>query len=220
MQQRDFDRFGAALTALAELYGKSLSQGAIALWWQALERFDFEQVSKAIRAHTENAENGQFMPKPADLIRVLDGTVTDRAGLAWGKAFEAITAVGAYTDVVFDDPAIHAVIEDLGGWPKFCRGEIKDLGYLQHRFCESYRAYAGRGDFEYPRRLSGDRSPDDVFAKRNLPPPRAALVGDPVKAKQVYTLGESAGRVQISRTSVGSLASHALSQIADARRAA
>lgn len=205
MQQRDFDRFGAALTALAELYGKSLSQGAIALWWQALERFDFEQVSKAIRAHTENAESGQFMPKPADLIRGLDGTVTDRAGLAWGKAFEAITSVGAYTDVVFDDPAIHAVIEDLGGWPKFCRGEMKDLGYLQHRFCESYRAYAGRGDFAYQRRLSGDRAPDDVFAKRGLAPPRAALVGVAEKARQVYEGGQIGGKVAVTFTPIDAL---------------
>ena len=160
------------------------------------------------------------MPKPADLIRQLEGTVTDRASMAWGKAFEAITTVGAYTDVVFDDSAIHAVIEDLGGCPKFCRSETKDLGYLQHRFCEAYRAYAGRGNFVYQRRLSGDRSPDDVFAKRGLPPPRAALVGDPAKATQVYALGETAGKVQISMASVNSLASHALNQISDARVAA
>ena len=68
------------------------------------------------------------------LVRQLAGTATDRAMLAWGKAIDAASRVGAYTDVVFDDPAIHAAIEDMGGWPKFCRGDVKDLSYLQHRF--------------------------------------------------------------------------------------
>ena len=140
MKSEDFESFGQAIMALTELYGKSLSQGAIALWWKALERFDFEQVSYAMQAHTQNAEAGQFMPKPADLIRALEGTATDRAAVAWGKTLDAAQRVGAYSDVAFDDPAIHAAISDLGGWSKFCRTETKDLGFMQHRFCEIHLA--------------------------------------------------------------------------------
>jgi hypothetical protein len=35
--------------------------------------------------------------------------------------------VGAYQSVVFDDPLIHLVLEDLGGWIKICSTLIKDL---------------------------------------------------------------------------------------------
>src|SRR5690606_19849074 len=101
------------------------------------------------------------------------------------------------TDVVFDDPAIHAAIEDLGGWPKFCRGEVKELSYLQHRFCQSYQAYAGRGKFDYPRRLSGDRSPDDLYLKRGLPPPRPAVIGDIERARLVAVGGRATGKTPI-----------------------
>lgn len=194
MQKDDFERFGTVLTALSELYSKSLSQGAITLWWQALERFDFEQVSRAIRAHTEDAQSGQFMPKPADLIRVLEGTATQRAALAWGAVFDAMQRVGAYQDVVFDDPVIHAVVEDLGGWPKLCRGSASELSYLQHRFAESYRAYRGRQSFEYPRRLVGDRSSDEMYLRRGLPPPKPVVLGNVEQARLVYQGGVSGAK--------------------------
>lgn len=194
MQQCDFDRFSTVLTALAELYGKPLSQGAIVLWWQALERFDFEQVSRAIRTHTEDAQSGQFMPKPADLIRHLEGTATDAAQLAWGKAFDAMQRVGAYQDVVFDDAVIHATIEDLGGWPKLCRSSTAELSYLQHRFTESYRAHRGRPGFEYPRRLAGDRCGDEMYMRRGLPPPKPVVLGNVVQARLVYQGGASGAR--------------------------
>lgn len=194
MQQGDFERFGTVLTALSELYGKPLSQGAIALWWQALERFDFEQVSRAIRAHTEDAQSGQFMPKPADLIRVLEGTATQRASLAWGAVFDAMQRVGAYQDVVFDDATIHAVVDDLGGWPKLCRSSSSELSYLQHRFTESYRAYRGRQSFEYPRRLVGDRSSDEMYLRRGLPPPKPVVLGNVEQARLVYQGGVSGAK--------------------------
>jgi hypothetical protein len=207
MRREDYDRFAMVLTATAELYGKTLSAGAITLWWQALERFSLEQVGKALRQHTEDAERGQFMPKPADLIRALEGTATDKAALAWGKVLDATSRVGAYTDVVFDDPAIHAVVADMGGWPKVCRTETSELGYLQHRFCEAYRAYAGRPTFDYPRLLGGDRSPDEMYMRRGLPAPKPAVVGDVVTARIVYQRGTKG---QISITDVADLAVQAI----------
>ena len=149
-------------------------------------------------------ERGQYAPKVADIVRILSGTATDRAVLAWGKCLEAMSSVGAYTDVVFDDPAIHAVVEDLGGWPKLCRTEMKELGYVQHRFCESHRAYTGRGQFDYPRRLGGDRSPDSEYEKVGLKLPRPALIGNPDRAKLVYQNG-GAGKTSISFVPMQSL---------------
>ena len=104
--------------------------------------------------------------------------------------------------MVFDDAAIHAAIEDMGGWPKFCRSETKDLSYLQHRFAQSYGAYANRGEFDYPHRLMGDRSPDDVYAKRGLPPPKPAVIGDVEKARAVARIGRRGGKTPIAFTRV------------------
>lgn len=194
----DMIKFKDLLTDVMAFYRQDLSNFALSVWWQACERFDFQQVSRALAAHTMDPERGQFAPKPADLVRVLAGTVTDRAAIAWGKTFEAMSSVGAYQDVVFDDPAIHAVIEDLGGWPKVCRSDLKELGYLQHRFAESYRAYVGRGQFEYQRRLAGDRSPDSEYAKVGLKPPKPALVGNVQACRNVYRNGNVAGKTAIT----------------------
>ena len=189
MHPNDKPAFVSLVTDALAYYRQPVSEFTLMVWMQACQNFSMEQVRKAMTAHATDPDRGQFPPKVADIVRHLGGTTTDRAQLAWGKALNAAGSVGAYTDVVFDDPAIHAAIEDMGGWPKFCRSESKDLSYLQHRFCECHKAYTGRGEFQYPRALMGDRSSDAMFAKRGLPPPKPALVGDPKHAKLVYESG-------------------------------
>jgi hypothetical protein len=165
----------------------------LSAWWDACSGVSFEQVSKAINIHVRDAERGVFAPKVADIVRSLQGTSTDRAALAWSKVYGAIGSVGAYQDVVFDDPAIHAAIVDCGGWQKVCRGELSELSYLQHRFCQSHKTYTERGEYDFPRQLSGDRSPDYEYLKYGRPLPRPAIVGDPVLAKQVMQSGGAGG---------------------------
>lgn len=198
MQQHERGAFAGLLTDVMAYYGKDVSDFLLGVWWTACESFDMEQVAKALQRHACDPERGQFAPKVADITRVLAGTATDRAALAWGKVHEAMSAVGAYTDVVFDDPAIHAAIEDLGGWPKVCRTELDELSYLQHRFQASHRAYTERGQFDYQRRLAGDRSPDHEFTSRGIPLPRPALVGNKDRAIAVLKNGNVAGKTLIT----------------------
>lgn len=198
MQQSDFREFSELITDVLAYHRQDASKFVLGLWWNACQGFELEQVRAALQRHCTDPERGQFAPKIADLARVLQGTSTERAALAWGKVHEAMSAVGAYQDVVFDDPVIHAVLEDLGGWPKVCRTPLDELSYLQHRFQEAHRAYAGRGQFEYPRRLMGDRSPDHEYREKGLPLPRPALVGNAERARQVYQGGNLAGKAAIS----------------------
>lgn len=198
MQQHERGAFAGLLTDVMAYYGKDVSEFLLSVWWGACESFEMEQVSKALQKHACDPERGVFAPKVADIVRGLVGTATDRAAIAWGKAHEAMSTVGAYTDVVFDDAAIHAVIEDLGGWPKVCRTEVKELSYLQHRFQEAHRAYTERGQFEYQRRLAGDRSPDYEYSSRGIPLPRPALVGDPQRALLVLQNGNAAGKTNVT----------------------
>lgn len=189
MNQSDIQDFNSLLTSALAFYRQDVSGFAMSVWWQACERFDLDQIKKAFTRHALDPDRGQFAPKPADLIRILEGTAGNRALVAWGKAMEAAQRVGSYSDVCFDDPVIHATIEDCGGWPKFCRTETAELSYLQHRFTEAHRTYSAQETFEFPRCLVGDRSPDDVFAKRGLKPPKPILIGDKDKAAKVYQLG-------------------------------
>lgn len=208
MRPNELMRFKELLSDALAYYGKDCSKFTLDVWWSALSRFDYEQVEGALQKHAIDPERGQFAPKVADMVRALQGTSTDRAAMAWGKVYEAMGSVGAYSDVVFDDPAIHAVIEDLGGWAKVCRTEINELSYLQHRFQEAHRAYISRGGFEFQRRLTGDRSPDHEYERYGRPLPRPYLIGDKEKAKEVLRLGNVAGKLQI--TSLSENAMHLL----------
>lgn len=211
MKLSDKKAFADLIASVYAYHRVPVSAAIIRVFWRGCERFDLEQITKAIDQLTADAEAGKFPPKIGDITRVLEGTHTDRAQLAWGKTLEAISSVGRGSDVVFDDPAIHAVVEDLGGWVKLCSTTYQELGYVQHRFCESYRAYVGRKVFEYPRRLSGDNGSLELWARKGLKPPPPVLIGEPARCEQVYRLGSTAGK-----TAITYLSSHIIDVVARA----
>lgn len=210
MNAKDIKPFATLFADVMAYYKADTSKFTQTLFWDALQGVDFEQVRKAFETHAKDPEHGRFAPKVADMVRILQGTHTDRSMLAWGKALVAMRSVGAYTDVIFDDPATHAAIDDAGGWPKLCRTPIDELGYVQAAFCKAHKAYVGRGTFEYPRMLGGERSPDAEYEKIGLPVPKPALIGDPRLCARVYEGGGAAGKTQVSFQSLGALAALAL----------
>lgn len=187
MQEADRPAFAAMMSDVLAFHRQALSRFALGVWWQACQPFDFEQVTKALSAHVMDPERGRFPPMPADIVRQLQGTQTDRALVAWGRVYEAMQRVGAYADVAFDDPAIHAVVHDLGGWPAMCRGRTEDLPHLQRRFCEAYRAYAARGLPEYPPVLRGVASETNALTGQPTQPP--VLVGQRDGCQRVMAAG-------------------------------
>jgi len=198
MTPADKPRLAQVVTDVMAYYRQDATAFTLGIWWEAFKGFELEQVSHALTRHATDPERGQFPPKVADIVRLLQGTPTDRAQLAWGKCLDAMQRIGAYSDIVFDDPAIHAVVEDLGGWSKICRCTYEELSYLQHRFCESHKAYTRQERFEYPRMLSGDRSSDDMYRMKGLKPPAPAVVGDKEVARLVYKGGKTGGKTVMS----------------------
>ncbi len=157
MQPADRAPFADLLTQALAFYRQDVTPFTLDVWWEACKGVSLEQVRKAITAHALDPERGQFAPKPADMVRQLQGTHTDRALIAWGKVFEAMSAVGAYQSPDLGDPIAHAVIVDMGGWPSICRSDLDALPFTQKRFCDTYRAKAARGDVaSMPRRLIGE----------------------------------------------------------------
>jgi hypothetical protein len=196
MKPTDKPAFAQLLTDALAFYRQDVSTFALGVWWQACERFELQQVAKALTAHALDPERGHFAPKPADIVRQLHGTATDRSLVAWGKVLNAVRIVGAYETVVFDDPAIHAAVTDLGGWPTVCRSDVDELPFLQRRFCDAHRAYAARPGIAYPAKLIGDSE----AANRHSGQPTAApqLIGDADAALRVLQSGSTGAPLMVT----------------------
>jgi hypothetical protein len=203
MQPSDKPKFKNLLTDALAFYRRDMSTFALGVWWQACQSFEFEQVAKALTAHAMDPERGQFAPMPADIVKVLHGTRSDRSLLAWGKTFDAMQRVGAYASVAFDDPAIHLTVEDLGGWPTLCRTLTDELPFVQKRFCDAYRVHANRPGTPHPARLIGASEAANQAAKmteaqRRRLEGKTVLIGDAATARNVMTTGGTAPRHQMT----------------------
>jgi hypothetical protein len=96
-----------------DYYGKDIRGGAAKTYAQMLIRFPIEELQRVYFTHLCDPDQGQFMPKIADFVRVLEGTKKGQSTVAWNKVDRAIREVGPYGTVSFDDPIIHKVIEEI-----------------------------------------------------------------------------------------------------------
>lgn len=184
MTKQDAARFAQIITGLSEMYGKEISDGAMALWFEALKAYDIDAISVAASSHVASPDSGQFMPRPADIIKMIGGTSKDSAFLAWTKVDKAVRMVGNHKTVVFDDPLIHAVIGDMGGWIALGEKSDEEWPFIANEFKNRYQGYKSRGEVpEYNGKLIGLSEANNRTAGFEIPAP--VLIGDAVQAKHV-----------------------------------
>jgi hypothetical protein len=188
MQVEDFDKFHEGVAGVMGFYGKTLSSFALDIWWSALKAYDLPTIVTAFNRHVTNPDAGQFPPKPADLIRMLQGSTQDAAMRAWAKVDRALREKGTYVDVVFDDPLIHRVIHDMGGWIAIGYKTEDEWPFVAREFENRYRGFKGRNEQpDYPAKLIGLTSAHN--ARKGFPCEPAVLIGDEVTARQVLKGG-------------------------------
>lgn len=197
MKPNDFDAFAALLKQVAEYYRVELVPGAARLYWQALSTYDFEEVKGALTAHLHNPDTGQFMPKIADVVKLLEGNTLTQAMRAWQKVTRAITSVGTYQSVVFDDAIIHAVIDDMGGWTAIGLISEDELPFRVREFEKRYQSYRLKPPTEYPRKLCGILEANNTKGGYDIEPP--VLIGDQRAARLVYDRGAETTGIQMQR---------------------
>jgi hypothetical protein len=187
MFDTDRKEFAGLMNAVMSFYGKDLSPVSLGLWWEAMRSFALVDIRQALNIHVTNPDAGQFPPKPADVIRYLRGSTTTQGLSAWSKVEKAIRQVGPYQTVVFDDPKIHAVITDMGGWLKLCEGTEDEFPFKAREFERRYQGYALNPPREYPRSLVGIAEADNRLNNQRIAPP--VLIGDEQKALACYRGG-------------------------------
>lgn len=175
---------------------------ATTIWWGALQQYDLMAVRQGFDRHVRNPDTGQFMPKPADIVKMLQGSTQDAAMLAWAKVDRALRQIGPYTSVVFDDAIIHRVLHDMGGWIKLGDKTEDEWPFVAREFENRYRGYRLRSEQpQYPPVLLGMAEAHNSKEGHQSEPPM--LIGDPNIAAQVMQGGTTAPLVTYTRVGEG-----------------
>lgn len=194
MQSEQLDEFTQIMQAVSEQYGKQMTDNLIALYWQGLLEYDLAAVRDALGRHLRNTDTGQFMPKIADIIRMMQGSSQDAAFSAWSKVDKAVRRVGPYDTVVFDDPLIHKVLHDMGGWIGLCEKTDDDWPFVAKEFETRYRGFKARNErVEYPSKLIGIFEAHNAIGGHKIAAPM--LIGDATKAQEVLRLGTTGSKL-------------------------
>lgn len=199
MRDTESRDFRTLIEGVYSFYGKDCSRFALDVWWQAMKPYDLAAVNDALGRHCVNPDNGQFMPKPADVVKMIEGSTVDAAIVAWSKVDRGIRHVGTYASVVFDDPLIHRVIADMGGWPELGRKDKEEWPFVAKEFQTRYRGFkVTRTLPAYPAKLIGifdQQNAAQGFQDQQQP----MLIGDATAARSVLVGGSKQPLLQIGR---------------------
>jgi hypothetical protein len=213
----DTDRkaFNALISNVYTFYRKDFSTFVGGIWWEAMKAFDLKAITDALNRHCINPDNGQFLPMPADVVKMLEGSTQDSALVAWAKVDRGIRVVGTHRSVAFDDPIIHRVITEMGGWVLVGTKDDKEWPFVKNEFVNRYRGHRGlRTSMDYPPVLIGISEAANSRANRqHLEPP--TLIGDTVDAQKVMRIGTN--RQMIGITTMDKADAAQTLQLVDAR---
>lgn len=188
MKTEDFEKFREGLAGIYGFYDKEINSFVLDIWWNALKPFDLAAIVQAFNRHVVNTEAGKWLPKPADIIRMLQGSTQDSAMMAWSKVDKAMRHRGPYVDVAFDDPIIHRVLHDMGGWIALSQKNEDEWPFVAKEFENRYRGFKERSEIpEYPPVLTGIANAYNRSKGQPLQP--VTMIGNPEECKRVINSG-------------------------------
>ena len=188
MTEHDFEKFRSGLVGVYAFYDKEINDFTLDLWWNSLKQFDLAAIIQAFNRHVVNTESGKWLPKPADIIRMLQGSTQDAAMKAWAKVDKAVRHKGTYVDVVFDDPLIHRVLHDMGGWIALGQKTEDEWPFVAKEFENRYRGFRERSEIpEYPLILTGIANAYNGSKGQPLEP--YVMIGDAAACERVIAGG-------------------------------
>lgn len=131
------------------------------------------------------------LPMPADIrkycLETREEDLDIRVAAARNKIKKAMNSIGTYVTVAFDDPIIHLVIRDFGGWIKLGMTDMEEFeNLLKWDLPRLYKAYATRKNADIPLMLEGKA--DDKTVK---------YIGNEEKAKRwILSYQQKVGRLE------------------------
>lgn len=193
------------LQGVYSFWDKQVTDFQLDVWWAALQKYDYAPVADAFSRYVGAPDaSSRFLPKPADIALLLDGSRVDNAALAWAKVEKSIARVGGYQTTVFDDAVIHSVIDRMGGWVKLCMVTVEELPFKRSEFLSQYKAVKSLPRFDYPPSLMGMHDLENVGKGYKAKAPvmigneaacMAVLDGGSDTSLRITHAGQAAGQV-------------------------
>ncbi len=188
MTHDDYKKFKEGLAGVYGFYDKDINDFVLDVWWNALKQFDLNAIVEAFNRHVINTESGKWLPKPADIIRMLRGSTQDAALVAWAKVDWAVRHKGTYVDVVFQDELIHRVLHDMGGWIALGQKNEDEWPFVAREFENRYRGFRERSEIpEYPAVLTGIANAHNRIQGLKLQP--IVMIGNEAACERVMSGG-------------------------------
>lgn len=163
-------RFATLMTGLSDYYRVEISKAVMALYWEGLKRHPFEAVESAMWAHTQNTENGQFMPKIADVVRILQRD-NDNLWIGPDEAWALVPKSESDSAMLTDEiaQAVAAATPLL---------EVRDKVAARMAFKDAYTRLVERAKAE-------GRAPRYFPSFGTEPSGRVVMLADAVRKKQI-----------------------------------
>ncbi|MHC1728530.1 MAG: hypothetical protein AB9866_21440 [Syntrophobacteraceae bacterium] len=127
----------SAFAALCELHNKTVSLGLASIYMQVLEQYT---AAEAVRALEYAIRSLRFFPKPTELIDAIHGDPEEQAMKAWLTLQRAISEIGTYNSIFFEDPKMYAVIKFFGGWKEIGQWPVKYMDKRRDEFVDAYKS--------------------------------------------------------------------------------
>lgn len=166
MIESDFEVFTECWMQACSGIGKDPTASQIEWAFEVLKDKELLDIKKALIMNARNPKSGQFHPKPADIIREMEGTDEDKKAKATAAFSRLVDSVNRYESVIFDDPAIHYAfsIAFLGDWITACDYDPQVFLCQQQKrdFEKAYASY--KQGMPYPPRMIGitERENNDI----------------------------------------------------------
>ena len=174
MKKNNMNQFAKLMAAIGEIYSKNISEEMADIYWQSLEKFEFNDIENAFKLHVIDHEHGRFFPKIIDITRFIKDSNQIKSDKAWGKVLDAIGRIGSYDNVVFDDVIIHIAIKNMGGWVQLCQAKTTQLDFKSKEFKRLYMNFVINPPDSIPKYLSGIYGSETIF------------IGDKTKAQDIF----------------------------------
>ena len=162
MNSEEQDKFKEIIAAISETYKEEFTPAMTKLWWRIFKNQPIEVFERAVYAHISCEDDGMFFPKPANIMRVINGTtkdnerlIKDRAEIAWACIEREIARIGGHGGLELEDKQALAAVKAIGGWGRLCSCTYDQLTWKKKELVSAYDTYERTDLAELPSKLPG-----------------------------------------------------------------